>query len=91
MVFPALSKGNLTITGLCRWPAKSWILYQRSMNPKPVRSLDEARALSSIGVVRGDIREEWLLAQGFTNLQASASHAQKPGPAAQWPTGRYCL
>ncbi len=55
---------------------KSWILYQRSTDPNPVRSLDEARALSSIGVVRGDIREEWLLAQGFTNLQASASHAQ---------------
>jgi ABC-type amino acid transport substrate-binding protein len=70
------------------WGAQRRVLISNNQshpNPNPIRSLDEARALSSIGVVRGDIREEWLLAQGFTNLQASASHAQN---LAQLHSGR---
>ncbi len=55
---------------------KKWVLYMRSDDPQQLQHLNDARALESIGVVRGDVREEWLLAQGFTNLQSSSSHAQ---------------
>jgi polar amino acid transport system substrate-binding protein len=55
---------------------KKWMLYMRSDDPQQLNSLNDARALETIGVVRGDVREEWLRAQGFTNLQSSSSHVQ---------------
>lgn len=55
---------------------KRWVIYVHKNNPVKVTSLDDLRNLDSIGVVRGDVREEWLTAQGFTNLHSSASHAQ---------------
>jgi polar amino acid transport system substrate-binding protein len=55
---------------------KRWVLYVHKNNPLKINNLDELRNLESIGVVRGDVREEWLTAQGFTNLHSSASHAQ---------------
>lgn len=55
---------------------KKWVLYVRQDDPQQLNNLNDARALESIGVVRGDVREEWLRAQGFTNLQSSSSHMQ---------------
>ena len=55
---------------------KRWVIYLHKSNAVQLNHLDELRNLESIGVVRGDVREEWLKAQGFTNLQSSASHAQ---------------
>jgi polar amino acid transport system substrate-binding protein len=55
---------------------KRWIVYVRHDSQLEINNLNDLRSLDSIGVVRGDVREEWLLAQGFTNLQSSASHAQ---------------
>ncbi len=48
----------------------------RSDDPQQLNNINDARALETIGVVRGDVREEWLRAQGFTNLQSSSSHVQ---------------
>lgn len=64
---------------------KRWVIYVYKNNPLQLKHLDELRSLESIGVVRGDVREEWLKAQGFTNLQSSASHAQN---LARLKTGR---
>lgn len=55
---------------------KRWVIYVHKDSPLQINNLDELRNLDSIGVVRGDVREEWLIAQGFTNLHSSASHAQ---------------
>ena len=55
---------------------KKWVLYMRSDDPQQLNNINDARALETIGVVRGDVREEWLRAQGFTNLQSSSSHVQ---------------
>ena len=55
---------------------KKWVLYMRRDDPVQLNNLDDARVLETIGVVRGDVREEWLRAQGFTNLQTSSSHVQ---------------
>ncbi|MFN6972056.1 MAG: substrate-binding periplasmic protein [Rheinheimera sp.] len=55
---------------------KRWIIYVHKNNPLQVSNIDDLRNIESIGVVRGDVREEWLSAQGFTNLHSSASHAQ---------------
>lgn len=64
---------------------KRWVIYVHKNNPLQLKHLDELRSLESIGVVRGDVREEWLKAQGFTNLHSSASHAQN---LARLKTGR---
>lgn len=55
---------------------KRWVIYVHKNSTLKISNLDELRNLQSIGVVRGDVREEWLTAQGFTNLHSSASHAQ---------------
>lgn len=55
---------------------KRWVVYVHKDSQLQISHLDELRNLESIGVVRGDVREEWLTAQGFTNLHSSASHAQ---------------
>ncbi len=55
---------------------KRWVIYVHKDSPLQISNLDELRNLDSIGVVRGDVREEWLTAQGFTNLHSSTSHAQ---------------
>jgi len=55
---------------------KRWVIYVQKDSTLKINTLDELRNLESIGVVRGDVREEWLTAQGFTNLHSSASHAQ---------------
>lgn len=55
---------------------KKWVIYVHKDSPLQFSTLDQLRDLESIGVVRGDVREEWLTAQGFTNLHSSSSHAQ---------------
>ncbi len=56
--------------------AKAWSVYALSSNPVQIQSLEELRKVKAIGVVRGDIREEWLLEQGFNNLHPSVNHQQ---------------
>jgi polar amino acid transport system substrate-binding protein len=55
---------------------KAWSVYALSSNPVQIQSLEELRKVKAIGVVRGDIREEWLTEQGFSNLHPSVNHQQ---------------
>jgi polar amino acid transport system substrate-binding protein len=55
---------------------KSWSVYALSTNPVQIQSLEELRKVKAIGVVRGDIREEWLIEEGFLNLHPSVNHKQ---------------
>lgn len=55
---------------------KAWSVYALSSNPVQIQSLEELRKVKAIGVVRGDIREEWLTEQGFRNLHPSVNHKQ---------------
>jgi len=55
---------------------KAWSVYALSSNPIQIESLDQLRNVNAIGVVRGDIREEWLTEQGFSNLHPSVNHRQ---------------
>ncbi|MDR7122612.1 transporter substrate-binding domain-containing protein [Rheinheimera soli] len=50
--------------------------YTLSSNPVQIQTLDQLRKVKAIGVVRGDIREEWLLEQDFNNLHPSVNHQQ---------------
>ncbi len=56
--------------------AKAWSVYALSSNPVHIESLEQLRKVQAIGVVRGDIREEWLTEQGFGNLHPSVNHQQ---------------
>lgn len=55
---------------------KTWSVYALSSNPIQIKSLERLGKVNAIGVVRGDIREEWLTEQGFTNLHPSVNHQQ---------------
>lgn len=55
---------------------KAWSVYALSSNPVQIQSMEELRKVKAIGVVRGDIREEWLTEQGFSNLHPSVNHQQ---------------
>lgn len=55
---------------------KSWWVYTLPTNATKLTHVDDLRKLSAIGVVRGDIREEWLVNKGFTNLQSVTHHKQ---------------
>ncbi|EGM78951.1 periplasmic component of amino acid ABC-type transporter/signal transduction system [Rheinheimera sp. A13L] len=55
---------------------KSWSAYALSSNSVQIKTLDQLRKVKAIGVVRGDIREEWLLEQDFNNLHPSVNHQQ---------------
>lgn len=49
---------------------KSWHVYTKADNNLILEQLSDLKHLPSLGVVHGDIREEWLLEQGFTNVHA---------------------
>lgn len=55
---------------------KTWSVYALSTNPPKIQSLEQLRKVKAIGVVRGDIREEWLTEHGFDNLHPSVNHQQ---------------
>jgi polar amino acid transport system substrate-binding protein len=55
---------------------KNWSVYALSANPIEIQQLEQLRNVKGIGVVRGDIREEWLTEQGFSNLHPSVNHQQ---------------
>lgn len=61
---------------LAQLSVKTWSVYALSSNPVHIDSLEKLRKVKAIGVVRGDIREEWLLEQGFDNLHPSVNHQQ---------------
>lgn len=55
---------------------KTWSVYALSSNPIEIQQLEQLHKVKAIGVVRGDIREEWLTEQGFDNLHPSVNHQQ---------------
>jgi polar amino acid transport system substrate-binding protein len=55
---------------------KPWALYGRKGAKSKITSLEEAKKVEAIGVVRGDVRAEWLRQQGFTNLDEATDHEQ---------------
>lgn len=56
--------------------SKAWHVYARSDSDLNITSIDDLKKLSSLGVVRGDVREEWLSNQGFANLRSITEHEQ---------------
>lgn len=55
---------------------KRWQIYLPHQSTLQLKNLADLRQLSSIGVVRGDVRESYLIQLGFTNLVAVTSHQQ---------------
>ncbi|MFC4655903.1 substrate-binding periplasmic protein [Rheinheimera marina] len=55
---------------------KSWAVYALNSNPIQIETLEQLKEVTSIGVVRGDIREEWFTNLGFKNLSKSVNHQQ---------------
>lgn len=53
---------------------KSWVMYGLDSFPRQLSSLDDARKVSSIGVVRGDVRSIYLDQLGFTNTEKVPYH-----------------
>lgn len=52
-----------------------WQLFKRKEDPLVIRTIDQARHIGAIGVVRGSAREAWLKARKFPNLFAVSDHA----------------
>ncbi|MDO6719260.1 transporter substrate-binding domain-containing protein [Psychrosphaera sp. 1_MG-2023] len=55
---------------------KAWQVYSLPDTQIEISDINSLRQLDAIGVVRGDIREEWLIEKGFSNLQSVTHHAQ---------------
>ena len=55
---------------------KRWQVYLPAHSALALQNLADLRKLSAVGVVRGDVRESYLIQLGFTNLVAVTSHQQ---------------
>lgn len=55
---------------------KRWQVYVPAQSQLQLKSLPDLRKLNAIGVVRGDVRESYLVQLGFTNLVAVTGHQQ---------------
>jgi polar amino acid transport system substrate-binding protein len=53
---------------------KPWAFYAKKSSDLRIMSLDDAKRVDAIGVHAGDIRDNWLQQQGFTNIDRVASH-----------------
>lgn len=49
----------------------SFVFYKRADSPLTLDSLEDARKLATIATYRNDVREEFLLNRGFTNLDSA--------------------
>ncbi|WP_440906408.1 substrate-binding periplasmic protein (plasmid) [Catenovulum sp. SX2] len=56
--------------------SKQWLVYARRDSMIAINNVEELRAISGIGVVRGDIRSIWLENLGFENLHPVTNHSQ---------------
>jgi polar amino acid transport system substrate-binding protein len=69
--------------GLMQWvgplAVADWSFYRHHADTRVVQSLEDLKAATAIGVVRGDAREQYLLEMGFDNLVA----ANRPVSSAQ--------
>jgi polar amino acid transport system substrate-binding protein len=55
---------------------KPWALYGKKGSKLQIMNLEDAKKVKAIGVMRGDVRADWLRQQGFTNLDEVAVHEQ---------------
>ena len=85
----ALRKPNIVFFSVARTPEredkfhwialvmrKPWALYGKKGSALQIKSLEDAKKVNAIGVMRGDIRADWLRQQGFANLDEAADHEQ---------------
>ncbi len=83
----ALKEPNLVFFSVARTPEredkfhwitimmrKPWAFYARKSSKLQIKSLADAKKLKAIGVQKGDVRETWLVQQGFTNIDRAANH-----------------
>jgi len=54
----------------------SWVFYARADSHIEINSLEDARQVKGIGTYRGDVREQYLLANGFENIQSTTNNGQ---------------
>lgn len=47
---------------------KKWQVFSLANNDLKIHSLQDLKQVNNVGVVRGDVREEWLINRGFNNL-----------------------
>lgn len=55
---------------------KKWQIYGLKNSSVRINSIAQLKQLPMIGVVRGDVREEWLINKGFVNLISVTQHDQ---------------
>ena len=53
---------------------KPWALYAKKGSGLRINSLEDAKKVNAIGVLRDGIREDWLKQQGFKNLIEASEH-----------------
>lgn len=53
---------------------KPWTLYAKKGAKFRIKTLEDAKRVNGIGVLRGDIRADWLKQHGFTNLIEASEH-----------------
>ncbi|MCP3942492.1 MAG: amino acid ABC transporter substrate-binding protein [Desulfobacteraceae bacterium] len=83
----ALQKPNIVFFSVARTPEreekfhwialvmrKPWALYSMKRAKLRIKSLEDAKKVKFIGVMRGDVRADWLLQHGFTNLNEVKNH-----------------
>lgn len=56
--------------------SKKWLVYSLKTSNEIITNVSQLKKLSQIGVVRGDVREEWLITNNFTNLYPVTNHEQ---------------
>jgi len=83
----ALKVPNLVFFSVARTPEREdkfhWIslmmrkpgvFYAKKGSDLQIRSLDDAKKLTAIGVMEGGVRDTWLQQQGFTNIDQVDNH-----------------
>jgi polar amino acid transport system substrate-binding protein len=55
---------------------KPWAFYGKKGAGLQIKSLEDAKKVRAVGVLRDDIRADWLRQQGFTNLDEASEHEQ---------------
>jgi len=78
-IFFSLSKTKFRenkYTWLGKVMSKKWHVYALKASTLAVENINQLQKLPVLGVVRGDVREEWLVNRQFTNLHSVTNHRQ---------------
>lgn len=83
----ALNKPNIVLFSMARTPEredkfhwialvmrKPWAFYAKKGSGLRIKSLEDAGKVGKIGVLRGDVRAEWLGRKGISNLDEATDH-----------------